>query len=381
MRNYRIINTAAFCLAAVLMVSCGRSARISGTMKDLKGSEVIVKLLDVNTYKVLDTVKVDAAGRFSYKVPVEKGQPEFVYVFYGDTKVASLLLETGDKVSVDADTLGNYTVSGSEESILLAGVEKDFSKFASDFSSLAGRLETAEGEAADDLKISMGRLYTDYYRSRVKYVIGNPYSLTVIPVLYQTIGMNLPVFGQETDVMHFNNACDSLETVYPDSRYVKSLRAEAKRRSDILDLSIRLANAEQVNYPDIELPDVNANRVKLSEVDSKVILVHFWTATDAAQKMFNMDVLKPIYEKYHNKGFEIYQVSLDVDKAVWARTVKDQGLGWINVCDGLGANSQPAMLYNVTGLPVSFVISDGAFVDQKISDEASLRRLLDRLLE
>ena len=84
-----------------------------------------MKLLNVNRYDVLDTVKTDASGKFSYKVNVEKGQPEFLYVYHNDKRVASLLLEAGDKVNVTADTLGNYTVEGSEESARLALVERE----------------------------------------------------------------------------------------------------------------------------------------------------------------------------------------------------------------------------------------------------------------
>ena len=128
------------------------------------------------------------------------------------------------------------------------------------------------------------------------------------------------------------------------------------------------------------MPNVNGEKVKLSSVDSKVVLLHFWTASDAAQKMFNLDVLKPIYETYHSRGLEIYQVAIDVDKASWARSVKDQKLGWINVCDGYGTPSPVIGLYNLGTLPVSFVISDGKILNEKISNEASLRALLNKLL-
>ena len=74
-----------FAAAMIAAVSCGSNARIEGELSDAPASEVIVKLLNINQYEVLDTLKTDAAGRFSYKVPVEKGQPEFVYVFYKDT--------------------------------------------------------------------------------------------------------------------------------------------------------------------------------------------------------------------------------------------------------------------------------------------------------
>lgn len=386
MKNFSLFKTFPWAISIIfsagVLSSCCSNAVIDGSLADAPSSQVVVKLLDVNRFDVLDTVSVDADGRFAYKMHIEKGQPEFVYLFHGDKRIASLLLDRGDKVIVKADTTGVYEVEGSEDCRLLAEVEKEFSDFSSSFLSLASRLEQAVpgSDNARELTREMGRVYTEYYRDRVKYVMEHPYSLTVIPVFYQSAGENLPVFGQDTDAIHFRNICDSLETVYPESKYVKSLRAEAERRADFLELRVRLQGAEEVGFPDIELSDVNAVRHRLSDVDAKVIMVHFWSSGDAMQKMFNLDVLRPVYGDFHSKGFEIYQVALDADKAVWARTVKDQGLEWINVCDVLGLNSPAARSYNVGSLPVSFFIADGELVNAMVSDEASLRALLRRLL-
>lgn len=386
MKNFSLFKTFPWAISVIfsagVLSSCCSNAVIDGSLADAPSSQVVVKLLDVNRFDVLDTVSVDADGRFAYKMHIEKGQPEFVYLFHGDKRIASLLLDRGDKVIVKADTTGVYEVEGSEDCRLLAEVEKEFSDFSSSFLSLASRLEQAVpgSDNARELTREMGRVYTEYYRDRVKYVMEHPYSLTVIPVFYQSAGENLPVFGQDTDAIHFRNICDSLETVYPESKYVKSLRAEAERRADFLELRVRLQGAEEVGFPDIELSDVNAVRHRLSDVDAKVIMVHFWSSGDAMQKMFNLDVLRPVYGDFHSKGFEIYQVALDADKSVWARTVKDQGLEWINVCDVLGLNSPAARSYNVGSLPVSFFIADGELVNATVSDEASLRALLRRLL-
>ena len=80
-----------------MAVACGDNARVDGQLSDAPSSEVIVKLLDVNRFEVLDTISTDAAGKFSYKVELAKGDPEFVYVFYKDTKIASLLLQAGER--------------------------------------------------------------------------------------------------------------------------------------------------------------------------------------------------------------------------------------------------------------------------------------------
>lgn len=379
MNMSRFSKSVIFLAAAALIAACTPTARIDGTIGTAPSSEVIVKLLDVNRYEVLDTVATDAAGKFSYKVEVEKGQPEFVYVFYKDTKVASLLLEAGDKVAVTADTLGSYTVEGSEESQKLAQVEKDYAAALGRLNDIVLRMEAASGAEADELRRALGKEYVEYYRNCVRYILQNSKSLTVVPVLYQNFGADLPVFSQTTDAIHFVNVSDSLATVYPDSKYVKALRKEAERRYNYLELESYLQNAEAIGYPEIELPDINADKIKLSEVDSKVIMVYFWSASNAGQKMFNLDVLKSLYDDYHKKGFEIYQVSLDVDKTSWAQVVKQQNLPWINVCDSRGADSPYVRTYNIGAVPAIFIIADGELVDGQVIDEKSLRKLLDKL--
>ena len=209
----------------------------------------------------------------------------------------------------------------------------------------------------------------------------NSKSLTSVPVFYQVLGDNLPVFGQITDAIHFNNISDSLETVYPESKYVKALRKEAEIRLSQMQLNARLGAAEEIGYPDITLPDVKGDKKRLSDVDAKVVILHFWTATEAVQKMFNMDVLAPVYEDYHKKGLEIYQVALDPDKVTWANVVREQKLPWTNVCDGLGGNSPYTTLYNINALPATFIICDGELVEGRVVDEKSLRKTIAKLLK
>ena len=382
MNMSRFSKLIAFAAAMLALVSCGSNARIDGIVADAASSEVIVKLLNSNRYEVLDTVKTDDSGRFSYKLDVAEGQPEFVYVFYKDRKIASLLLEAGDKVSVASDTLGRYSVEGSEESVKLAEVEKAYAAALMEFETLAKKMDAASDQAEfDQLAKDMTQVYVAYYRDRVKYVMENSQSLTVIPVFYQTLGENLPLFYQNTDAILFRNAADSLEAVYPDSKYVKALRKDAEIRFGYLELQERLLDAEEIGYPEIELPGLDGKMRKLSDMDSRVVIICFWSAAQAQQNMFNIEFFKPLYEQYHKKGLDIYQVSLDVDKTLWATTVKGQNLPWTNVCDSRGAQSPYVALYNLSAIPAAFIIADGELVDGKVVDEASLKKLLNDLLK
>lgn len=365
MRNYRTFAAALLALAAV---SCGPKATVNCSVEGLpEGSSIVVKQLDINSYKTADTLKAGRGGVFTYKAPVAKGQPEFFYFFYSDRQIAALLLEEGEHAKVEADTLGNYSVEGSEGSTLLAEANSSYARFISD-------MAAAQDNAA------ASKAYVGHYREAIKFVLENSRSLACVPVLYENVN-NLPVFSQLTDAIFFRNVCDSLKTVYPESRFVKALDKEASRREQQLKLQNSLAGAETVGYPDLEMPDVNGSKVKLSSVDSKVTLLHFWDADDAAQKMIAIESLKPLYEELHPRGLEIYSVCLTVDKALWASVVKAQELTWVNVNDGLGAASPSVSLYNLQALPTTFILADGNLNTASVTGVDGLRAEIARLLK
>lgn len=379
MGNYRI--AAGIVLAATALVSCSRTAKIEFSLASSPDTDIVVKALNVNKYTVLDTLHTDAAGKAVCKVELEKGEPEFYYVYRRHEKIADLLLECGDKVLVSDDSLGVCSVSGSALSEELYALNEDFNEVAELMSDIAYDLNRSDDDKeVAELKRQMGETYVGFYRKSVKYVLENSKSMTVIPVFYRTFSDGLPVFGQETDGITMTAVADSLATVYPKSKYVKALREEAANRMNYMSLLQTVRNAPTVSYFDVELPDLNANKVKLSEVDAPLTMLHFWTASDPEQCRINLDVLKKYWDKYHDRGFQIYSVALDLDKTNWAKIVRKQDLPWINVCDSRGANSPCISQYNLNSLPASFFICKGELVNAEISDEKSLGAMIDRLL-
>ena len=359
-------NPALAALAAVLLASCTTGARVDVSVPQAPLSRLVVRQLEVNSYKTLDTLKLDNSGKASYTVPVAEGQPEFVYIFYKDTKIASLLLQAGDRVSVNADTLGHSTVSGSPESEALAEVEAS-----------AGRFGAAMEAATEPSE--MARLYIDHYRNSVRYVLTHRNSLTIVPVLFEQLDAATPLFSQYTDAIIFRQAADTLGAIYPESRYVRALEKEAARRENALNVHNLVQNAPQLGYPDISLPGLDGNKVTLSEVDAKAVLVHFWDSSDAAQKMFNLDVLLPLWNKWSPRGLQIYSVDINPDKSTWAAVMKGQKLPWINV-NGMRGAAQAISLYNVTSVPSTFLIAGGTLSTATLNGEQALSKELSKIL-
>ena len=221
--------------------------------------------------------------------------------------------------------------------------------------------------------------YVRHYREAVKFVMVNSKSLAVIPVLYENIGGSTATFSGLSDALVFRSACDSLKTVYPDSKYVKALDAEAQRRINLFEISNRMKNAEERAYPNVKMPSVNGTPAEIDSLDAKAILVYFWDDREATHKLFNQDVLKPVYEKYKARGLEIYAISINPDKAAWAQVVKAQELPWINVNDGLGTASRSLYTFNVASVPAMIVLTYSGM--DFISGEKQLRAKIEKALK
>ena len=355
---------------SVLAASCGRDARINGRLDGAASGQVTVQLLDGAALKTVDSSDVSSTGRFACKVPLAKGQPEFAYVSYNGRQVASLILCEGDRIKVETDTLGTLiSLSGSPESALLHEADSAYAAFSARAAQLEGAAFTRE--------------YVDLYRKSVAFVMRHAHSLSSVPVLLRKVTPELPVFAQSTDGLIFANVADSLSEVYPASRYVKQLRTEAARRKNVYEISQRLQQAGESAFPEIELPDTKAQTVKLSDVagDKRLVMLYFWAFSNE-EKMFNLDALKPLYDDFKGKGFEIFSVALDPDKSEWAATVKRQGLGWVNVCDTRGATSPYIGLYGISQLPMVYFIKDGQIdPDARVSDAASIRTYVSAALK
>lgn len=337
MKNFRYFLAAAVCACAVLS-SCSHSGKavVNGSFDTVPSvNELEVKVIGDTSIVTADVVKIAADGSFKYKREIEKGQPEFVYLYYGSTKVASLLLEAGDKVNVKCDTLGGWTVEGSQACEDVRANE------------LALATLIRKGEIT-------AREFIDHYRSMTRYVLGNPFSMAVYPVFNQKIG-DVYVFGQYTDAVVMQQVADSLATVYPESRFTKALRNQADARFSQMSLMSKLAGAESASYPELSYPDVDGNMVKLSDVATDRTVIVFWSSAIPVNKVYNQDVLVPLYKQMAGKGVSIYSVSLRDNITDWTSCILDLKMPWTNVLDQYGLSIS---MYGVQTLPTVFVLKN-----------------------
>jgi peroxiredoxin len=124
-----------------------------------------------------------------------------------------------------------------------------------------------------------------------------------------------------------------------------------------------------VNSPDIKLPNTNGREISLSSLPNKVILIQFWSAKNRDSRIQN-EALVDLYRKYKSRGLEIFQISVDTDKAAWLNAIEQDKLSWINVGDMKGSIIA-ANLYNIQTIPANYILDkDKRIVDKNVQGPA-----------
>ena len=120
--------------------------------------------------------------------------------------------------------------------------------------------------------------------------------------------------------------------------------------------------AEGSIAPDFTLTTPDGQELSLASLRGNYVLVDFW-ASWCGPCLREVPNVKKIYDKFHDKGFEIIGVSLDEDKEAWINAIDKHGLNWKHVSSLKGWNCPVAQLYSVTGIPAMFLLDkDGKIV-------------------
>jgi thiol-disulfide isomerase/thioredoxin len=133
--------------------------------------------------------------------------------------------------------------------------------------------------------------------------------------------------------------------------------------------------------PEISFPNPSGNILNLSDLKGKVVLVDFWASWCGPCRAENPNVVK-MYEKFKNKGFTIFSVSLDEDASKWKEAIEKDKLSWTNhVSDLQGWKSSVVANYGIEGIPHTVLLNkDGKIIGKNLRGE-KLEETLNELLK
>lgn len=138
-----------------------------------------------------------------------------------------------------------------------------------------------------------------------------------------------------------------------------------KATLDKNDLVLKMAKSVSVgkSFKDFTLKDVSGKEIKISSCLKKgqYVLLDFWASWCGPCRAENPNVLK-VYDKYHEKGFDVVAVSLDESKEAWEKAIAADKMPWTQLSDLKGWKSDIVAAYGITGIPANFLLDENGTI-------------------
>lgn len=315
-----------------------------------------------------DTIQLKSDNTFAKTLTIS--EPGFYRLNFYNKQVLSLILHKSNlEVSVDGShPQGFFEVKGSPDMDLIGEVQKII-KSIDDEPEVLNLNAAFQDAVKKGNQEEMLRLQQEYQQIAKKYhdrvaelLVARSPSMGAITLLQnRTLD---PDAYYET----YKTVADKLEN----SEWSKYAVAQ-----DLIE-TVKKMGALAIGQPapEIALPDPDGNIVKLSSLKGKYVLVDFWAKWCGPCRRENPNVVRA-YQKYKDKGFTVFGVSLDRNREDWLQAIKEDNLTWTHVSDLKFWQSEAAKAYNVTAIPFSVLLDPNGIIIGK-----NLRgRALDEKLE
>ncbi|QKZ11968.1 TlpA disulfide reductase family protein [Spirosoma sp. KUDC1026] len=350
---------------------------VTGKVKNATPGSYVYLEANAQPTRKIDSTKIGADNSFTLNGKVNDGGDVLVLNVGGGQKMA-ILVEGGETLNVVADGYRMNAKTGETGQALVTGSKnmEYYNKLMDLRTGMEARVNTwnkqvaAATEKKDNKRIA--QIEQEYQAAeqevtkKVKAML--PEMGTSMVALFALNFINI-----DSDFATYDEVAQRFAKENPNSPHAKSLIGRVTRIKGVMVGS---------KAPDITLSDTTGKTVPLSSLRGKYVLIDFWASWCGPCRAENPNVVR-MYNKFKDKGFAIYSVSLDRpgDREKWVRAIRNDNLTWTHVSDLKFWQSEAAQQYGVQAIPATFLLDkDGTIIAKNLRGDA-LEQKLDEVLK
>lgn len=268
-------------------------------------------------------------------------------------------------VNLDVHQYKNYQIKGSKATISLKNLFTDYEAQFSKVKRAYTILDSLKELVTSDSILTIHKLSKEQEMGKLNKILSNFVTSTESPAAcLQALVMatrSMPLEELQTLAL---NAASKFKDYDGMQKFNTMLRGN----------QYPLLNQQA---PEFTLNTPDNKPIALSSFKGKYVLVDFWASWCKPCREENPTVVAA-YNKYKDKNFTVFGVSLDSDKNSWVEAIKKDNLTWLHVSDLLQWETPMVGLYKFDGIPFNVLIDPsgkiiatglrGDALDKKLSE-------------
>jgi thiol-disulfide isomerase/thioredoxin len=132
--------------------------------------------------------------------------------------------------------------------------------------------------------------------------------------------------------------------------------------------------------PDIAIQLANGQQAKLSDLRGKYVLLQFWGSWCGPCRKEN-PYLVQLYNKYHDKGFEIFSIGIEQNSNAWKNAITNDQMIWpYHAMESMEFNGPLAQQFNIKSIPTTFLLNpEGVIMGVSLNPDYLEKMLSEKL--